>query len=261
MTPFELAVARFPNPRIARPRFTPLAAGGDLRPLTLIAAYSLGIFPWYNSGDPILWWSPHPRCALYPANFSLPRRSIRYLRKSGFSVSVNQCFERVIDACSEPRDYSDDTWITPEMRDAYVALHELGYAHSIETWLGDELVGGLYGVVLGKVFYGESMFHWVSEASRAASLGLATLAKRSGFKLIDCQQTSDLVLSMGAAEMPRSRFLTELAADLAEDKKATYSFCPWDPWRPGPWRERVENLLKTPRADSEGRANAADTGL
>ena len=145
-----------------------LCHGGDLSVERLVAGYSRGIFPWYDETTPILWWSPDPRCVLPPENFHLPRRSARAIRHACFRLTWDEAFEDVISACAAPRPAGDGTWLVPEMRSAYTELHRQGYAHSVETWLDGQLVGGLYGVGLGRAFFGESMFHRVSEASRAA---------------------------------------------------------------------------------------------
>lgn len=186
-----------------------LAVGGDLSPERLLFAYSLGIFPWYNEGEPILWWSPEPRCVLLPHELHLSRSLRKTLKRENFSVSFNKAFERVILACRDIRcrEGGDGSWITPEMLRAYLHLHRLGFAHSVESWNGDELVGGLYGICLGRCFFGESMFSLRSEASKVALVTLATSLERAGFELIDCQQTTAHLLSMGAREITRSRFL------------------------------------------------------
>ena len=188
-----------------------LMVGGDLSPERLIAAYVRGIFPWYSHGAPILWWSPDPRCVLDPAALHVGERLRRTLRSGRFSFSVDTCFERVIRACSEvPRPGQDGTWIVPEMIDAYVRLHRLGVAHSVETWEGGELAGGLYGVLLGRVFFGESMFHTRPDASKAAVVFLCEWLKAQGVELVDCQQTTKHMLRFGAVELPRAEFLARL---------------------------------------------------
>lgn len=186
-----------------------LAVGGDLSPERLLFAYSLGIFPWYNEGEPILWWSPDPRCVLLPKELHVSRSLRKTLRRETFQVSFNKAFERVIIACRDERcrDGGEGTWITPEMLRAYLNLHRLGFAHSVECWQGDELVGGLYGLCLGRCFFGESMFNLKTDASKVALVVLAESLKESGFELIDCQQTTGHLLSMGARDIPRARFL------------------------------------------------------
>lgn len=238
---FQLA-ALFPDPAAA-PEDAPLCMGGDLNPLRLLAAYSRGIFPWYGEGLPLLWWSPDPRCVLPLESFHLPRRSARTLRVSPFILTLDAAFGRVIRACAAPRSDSGQeppgTWITPEMIDAYEHLHTLGYAHSVEAWRGDKLVGGLYGVSLGRAFFGESMFHRAPEASRAALAGLVGVLRRRDAVLLDCQQATSHMERMGAQLVPRSDFLRELAAALAPvagsscpgGEAVAPRPCPWAPWR------------------------------
>jgi len=189
-----------------------LAIGGDLSIERLLLAYSLGIFPWYNPGEPILWWSPDPRCVLFPAELHVSRSLKRLLRKKPFRVSVNESFPGVIYWCRRLRAGLDGsgTWITPEMKQAFIHLHELGFAHSVECWDGEELVGGIYGVCLGRCFFGESMFSRCENASKVALVHLVRLLEHSGFELLDCQQTTSHLLSMGAREISRSDFLQHL---------------------------------------------------
>ncbi len=188
-----------------------LMAGGDLSPERLLAGYARGIFPWYGEGSPILWWSPDPRCVLIPSRLHVGDRLRRTLRSGRFSYSVDTCFGRVIRACAEaPRPGQDGTWIVPEMMHAYERLHTLGFAHSIEVWEQGELAGGLYGVLLGRVFFGESMFHTRSDASKAAVVWLTAWLSGLGVELVDCQQTTPHMLRLGAEEMPRGEFLERL---------------------------------------------------
>lgn len=196
----------FPDPRKAG-EGEYICAGGNLEPETLISAYAQGIFPWYSEGDPIIWHCPHPRCVLMPENFAVSARSRRKIRNSSFTATINTAFPDVIAACAAPRKEGGGTWILPEMREAYNRLHDLGYAHSVEIWQGGSLAGGLYGVALGQVFFGESMFRNASEGSRAALSVLAALLQMHGFRLLDCQQDSPHMLAMGAANMPRAAFL------------------------------------------------------
>jgi len=195
-----------------------LAIGGDLSSRRLLEAYRNGIFPWYSTGQPILWWSPDPRAVLYPERFRIARSLRKTLRRGTFQVTFDRAFEPVIQACAAPRvidgTRSDGTWITEEMKAAYIALHRAGYAHSVEAWSGSTLAGGLYGVALGRGFFGESMFHRQTDASKAALAGLVKLLERWQFSFIDCQLSSEHVLSLGAVEVPRSRFLGELAEAL-----------------------------------------------
>lgn len=184
-----------------------LAAGGDLSPERLISAYSRGIFPWYSDGQPILWWSPDPRLILVPSQTHIGRTLKKRLRKKTFDITVDTAFEEVIRHCAQiPRDDQDGTWITNEMEEAYISLHKHGIAHSIEAWADNHLVGGLYGVSLGKAFFGESMFSLTTDASKVAFATLATQLKQWGFELIDCQVKTDLLESFGATEIKRKEF-------------------------------------------------------
>ncbi len=185
-----------------------LAVGGDLSPERLLMAYSLGIFPWYNPGDPILWWSPDPRCVLFPENIHRSRSLKRFMTKSSYRISFDENFAAVIYWCRGLRAGLDGsgTWITPEMRSAYIRLHDLGFAHSVECWDGDQLVGGLYGVAIGRCFFGESMFSRQTNASKVVLVHLMEHLKEKGYLLLDCQQTTDHLLSMGAEEISRDHF-------------------------------------------------------
>jgi leucyl/phenylalanyl-tRNA---protein transferase len=183
-----------------------LAAGGDLSPERLIAAYRNGIFPWYSPGQPVLWWSPDPRAVLFPEEFRCRRSLEKTLRNGGFTVSVDRDFAGVIDGCAAPRAASPGTWITVEMRAAYLELHRLGCGHSIEAWRAGALVGGLYGVRLGGVFFGESMFSRARDASKAALAHLVALCRRNAIAAIDCQLPSRHLASLGARTIPRARF-------------------------------------------------------
>jgi leucyl/phenylalanyl-tRNA--protein transferase len=183
-----------------------LAAGGDLAPARLLAAYRRGIFPWYEDGQPILWWCPDPRAVLFPGELRVSRSLKRTLRRELFLASVDQDFEAVIEACAR-RETAAGTWITREMSAAYSRLHELGYAHSIEVWRGGELAGGIYGVLLGGVFFGESMFSRVSDASKVAMVHLRDFGQPRGLALIDCQIPSRHLASLGSREIPRRAFL------------------------------------------------------
>ena len=213
-------VEEFPDVRYATDDGL-LALGGDLKPERLLKAYSKGIFPWYNPGEPILWWTPNPRCVLFPDRFK-PSRSLRKsIRNKGFSFTFDEVFEQVIDQCAQPRAEGQGSWITRDMREAYLALHRLGYAHSVETWHNGNLVGGLYGIAMGRVFFGESMFAHISDASKAALDNLVTHLLEMDFRLIDCQITSSHLLSLGAEEIPRSEFLSHLETGLATESKPT----------------------------------------
>ena len=201
-----------------------LAVGGDLAPERLLAAYRRGIFPWYSPGEPILWWSPDPRMVLFPAEFKVSRSLGRTLRRGGYEVRLDTAFAQVIAACAQtPRRGQQGTWIVPEMQAAYRRLHELGLAHSVETWVDGELVGGLYGIALGRMFYGESMFSWRSDASKIAVAHLARYLERLGFGMVDCQMHTAHLASLGAREIPRDNFIARLDALVAAGPA------------PGPW--------------------------
>jgi len=187
-----------------------LAAGGDLSPRRLLAAYARGIFPWYSEDEPILWWCPDPRMVLYVEEFHLSRSLARRMRKGEYDVRVNTAFEAVVRACAAPRPEQDGTWIHEEMIEAYLRLHELGYAHSIESWRDGELAGGLYGVALGRVFFGESMFARAIDASKVALAHLVQLMRARGAPLIDCQMETAHLASLGARPIPRAEFVREL---------------------------------------------------
>ncbi|WP_165235044.1 leucyl/phenylalanyl-tRNA--protein transferase [Aquisphaera insulae] len=204
----------FPPPAMADPEGI-LAVGGDLSPGRLIAAYRAGIFPWYEAGGPILWWSPDPRAVLYLDELNVSRRLARTIRSGRFETRLDTAFPQVIRACAEvSRPGEDGTWITPEMQRAYIRLHELGHAHSMEAWRDGELAGGIYGVRVGRCFCGESMFHRRTDASKVALVALVARLRAEGVTLLDCQVTSEHMLSLGAREIPRRRFLEELEAGL-----------------------------------------------
>lgn len=207
-----------------------LAAGGDLSVPSLLGAYRSGIFPWFSEGEPILWWSPDPRMVLFPAELKISRSLDKTLRKGRFRFTADSAFVRVIEACSAPRPGQSGTWITREMIDAYRALHEAGFAHSIESWLDDELVGGLYGVAIGRVFFGESMFSRSSDASKVALVALVRQLSRWQFGLIDCQMKTSHLASFGAREIARTDFARRLA-ELVDYENI-----------PGPWRLDANRL-------------------
>ncbi len=197
----------FPHPSQASPDGV-LAVGGDLSIERLILAYKAGIFPWYNEGEPIIWWSPDPRFVLFPEQLKISKSMRQVLRRKTFQITYDTNFRGVIEACQHmPRHDQDGTWITPAMLEAYVRLHEAGYAHSVEAWQDGELVGGLYGVSLGKCFFGESMFAKVSNASKAAFIDLSLNLKEKGFVCIDCQQETAHLGSLGATCIGRDEFL------------------------------------------------------
>lgn len=187
-----------------------LAAGGELSPQRLLDAYEHGIFPWFNPGEPILWWSPDPRMVLFPSELKVSRSLRKVLKKQNYEVRVDTAFCAVMRACAAPRDAAGGTWISEEMVAAYGGLHEKGLAHSVETWRDGELIGGLYGVALGRMFYGESMFSRVTDASKIAFVHLVRQLERWGFGMIDCQMKTAHLASLGAREIPRSEFVQRL---------------------------------------------------
>ncbi|HYY24635.1 MAG TPA: leucyl/phenylalanyl-tRNA--protein transferase [Candidatus Udaeobacter sp.] len=209
----------FPPPEYADPSGL-LAVGGDLSSERLLEAYRLGIFPWYSEDQPILWWSPDPRLIVEFEDFKVSRSLRRTLKKRIFQVTFDRAFEQVIRACaSVPREGQSGTWITREMQEAYINLHVLGYAHSVETWFEGRLVGGLYGISLGKAFFGESMFHRKTDASKVALATLVEKLKVWGFHLIDAQMTTDHMISLGAKEVSRRVFLKRLHSALRHPTK------------------------------------------
>jgi len=185
-----------------------LAAGGDLTPQRLLDAYRHGIFPWYSEGEPILWWSPDPRMVLYTGELKVSRSLAKNLRNKGYELRIDTAFREVIKGCAN----REETWLSRPMQAAYLALHQSGYAHSFETWREDDLVGGLYGVAIGRMFYGESMFSSATDASKVALVGLVRALVARGFPLIDCQMKTPLLASLGGREIPRAAFLRALAA-------------------------------------------------
>ncbi|RJQ65923.1 MAG: leucyl/phenylalanyl-tRNA--protein transferase [Desulfobacteraceae bacterium] len=200
----------FPPPHLATKEGL-LAVGGDLRPERLILAYRNGIFPWYSENDPILWWSPDPRLVLYPEELHISGSLRRTIRRSLYQMSFDTDFEGVISACAQLRLESlEGTWITPEMKSAYVRLHELGIAHSVEARFDGKLVGGLYGVSLGRAFFGESMFSRMNDASKVCLVYLASFLKKQNFSLIDCQVHTEHLMRMGARVVKRNMFLKQL---------------------------------------------------
>ncbi len=184
-----------------------LAIGGDLTPERLIDAYRRGIFPWFNEGQPILWWSPDPRCILQPEEINVSRSLAKRIKKNEYRITYNQAFNEVLEGCSGVRRGISDTWITSDIKLAYVKLFEQGYAHSVECWHEDALVGGLYGVALGKVFFGESMFSWRSDASKVALVDLCHRLQAMDFRVIDCQVHSKHLQSLGAKPVHREYFI------------------------------------------------------
>ncbi len=210
-----------------------LAIGGDLRCERLLLAYRNGIFPWYNVGQPILWWSPDPRTVLFPEKLKISRSLRKTLRAGAVRVSLDQAFEQVMRACAAPRRKDPDggTWITSEMIAAYSELHRRGYAHSVEVWQGEELVGGLYGVAIGKAFFGESMFSRINDASKIALVYLVRQLAAWNFGIIDCQQKTAHLLSLGAEEIPRTQFMA-LVRQCVDANPA-----------PGPWVLEIDQNI------------------
>ncbi len=205
----------FPRPELADPDGL-LAIGGDLSPPRIIQAYATGIFPWYSEGSPVLWWSPDPRMVLFPEEFKRHKNLRRLVCSGEFGVTMDADFTGVIKACSKVgrKGQEEGTWITKAMQEAYVRLFELGYAHSVECWLNDELAGGLYGVALGKIFFGESMFYYVTDASKVALWHLVDFLLENDFKLIDAQQDTPHLRSLGARLIPRKDFLKILEENI-----------------------------------------------
>ena len=200
----------FPPPALAEKNGL-LAIGGDLSPERLLLAYSMGIFPWFSEGDPLLWWSPDPRLVLFPDEFRTPARLQRYYRNAQVTLSRDCAFPLVIKQCAETRtETGEKTWITREMQKAYIELHQRGFAHSIECWQKNQLVGGLYGIALGKVFFGESMFSRLKCASQFALMELFSFLKRKKFRMVDCQMTTDHLLRFGAREISGRDFQLHL---------------------------------------------------
>lgn len=195
-----------------------LAAGGDLSPTRILAAYRRGIFPWFAAGDPILWWSPDPRMVLVPAELKISRSLARTLRNADYEMRLDTAFEEVIHACATaPRDGQAGTWITPEMETAYTELHRLGHAHSVETWVGGQLAGGLYGIAIGHAFFGESMFASARDASKIALAHLCAHLRRREFGIIDCQMETTHLATLGARPAPRSDFVARIECLCRED--------------------------------------------
>ena len=186
-----------------------VGVGGDLRPGPLVEAYTNGIFPWFNPGDPIIWWSPDPRAIIDLQNFHVPRRLAATIKQQKFRVTVDTQFRAVMEGCAADRE--EGTWVTVEMIDAYTALHERGQAHSLEVWIGEQLVGGIYGVAIGGFFAGESMFHRARDASKVALVILLTHLRDRGFELFDTQIINDHTAQFGAVEIPRAEYLLRLA--------------------------------------------------
>jgi len=221
----------FPEPELAREDGL-LAVGGDLCIERLILAYRMGIFPWFSQGDPILWWSPDPRLVLYPDALHVSRSLMKTLKQGRFIVTLDQDFAQVIAACAgAPRDKQPGTWITTDMMHAYCRLHEAGFAHSVEVWNQGELAGGLYGVSLGKCFFGESMFARKNNASKVGLVALVHFLQKWSFNLIDCQVTTQHLVRLGAREIPRKHFMAELKLALKS------------PTQKGNWGRSKEDII------------------
>lgn len=216
---------QFPNPSnaLVEPNGL-LAFGGDLSDTRLLAAYRQGIFPWFSEGEPILWWSPDPRCVFETKDLKINRSLRRQLAGRNWRVSVNQAFAEVVRACAAPRNDGSGTWILPGMIEAYLSLHALGHAHSVEVWDGERLIGGIYGIAIGKLFCGESMFSRESGGSKLALIELAQLLRQRGFPIIDAQVANAHTLGMGAREIPRAHYLEQIAELVCEfDSAASWS--------------------------------------
>ncbi len=199
-----------------------LAAGGDLRPERLLAAYRHGCFPWYQEGQPLLWWSPDPRTVLFPDELHVSRSLRKRMRNGDYRVTFDKAFAEVIQGCAGPRSYADGTWITTPMQDAYVRLHEMGVAHSVEVWQQGQLVGGLYGIAMGELFFGESMFSRATDASKVGFVTLVERLREWGFALIDCQMPTRHLESFGARNIPRAAFAEALAMHLDRPSAADW---------------------------------------
>jgi leucyl/phenylalanyl-tRNA--protein transferase len=204
-----------------------LAAGGTLSPQRLLDAYRRGIFPWYSPDQPPLWWSPDPRMVLFPRELKVSRSLTKRLKKQDYEIRIDTAFREVMLACaSTPRPGQDGSWIVPEILEGYCALHALGYAHSVETWMDGQLAGGLYGVSIGRMFYGESMFHHATDASKLAFVHLVRHLKLQGYGMIDCQMHTPHLASLGAREIPRDEFARRLAelVNLKPDSPGQWNF-------------------------------------
>jgi|TARA_B110000091_G_C13799225_1_gene469352 leucyl/phenylalanyl-tRNA--protein transferase len=216
--PWLTKIEDFPNPNEGDDQGL-LAIGGELSSEWLLSSYKKGIFPWYNNSDPILWWSPNPRMVLIPSEFKISKSFRNTLNKHKFRISMNEDFESVLSNCALiKRQGQTDTWLTNEMQQAYVEMHKLGWAHSVEVWEKEKLVGGLYGIAFGKIFFGESMFSLVSNSSKLALHYLCEKLLSNNFELLDCQVYTSHLLSLGAKTVPRKSFLSTLEKYAKENK-------------------------------------------
>jgi leucyl/phenylalanyl-tRNA--protein transferase len=223
----------FPPPEHALQRPNGLLAwGGDLHPDRLLRAYQEGIFPWFSEGEPVLWWTPDPRCVLWPHQVYVSSRTRRRYNSGRFRITADTAFAEVINSCAAPRDGVAGTWITRELKNSFMELHERGITHSVEVWQGHQLVGGIYGMALGRVFFGESMFSRVTDASKLALVSLCRQLQQWSFGLLDCQVTNPHLLSMGAVELPRARFIQHIENLVNQ------------PGQPGSWRERFDSTAR-----------------
>ena len=213
-----------------------LAAGADLSPERLIDAYAHGIFPWFSDEDPVLWWSPDPRMVLFTSEVHISKSLRKRIRSGKISVTLDSRFLQVMEGCAAPRPGQDGTWITDEMTEAYGRLFEMGHAHSVETWEDDRLVGGLYGVALGRMFFGESMFSRAADASKVALVALASQIERWGFTCIDCQMSTNHLSSLGAREIPRRAFLRQMRPLISQNPV------------PSPWKVDADLLATIVRS-------------
>lgn len=219
-----------------------LAAGADLSPARLVDAYTHGIFPWFNDEEPPLWWSPDPRMVVFTRERRVPRSLRKVMAAGRYRVTLDTAFTEVMQGCAEPRPDQDGTWITPQIVEAYVALHRLGHAHSVEAWDGDALVGGLYGVVVGRMFFGESMFARRADASKVAFMTLLAQFERWEMPLVDCQVSTEHLASLGGRELPRGEFLAEVGRLVTQEPI------------PSPWRLELALQAKGPpgRPEAQG---------
>ncbi len=210
----------FPPPELAEENGL-LAIGGDLSPERLLLAYRSGIFPWYSEGDPILWWSPSPRLVIFPDEFKIPRRLARFIKQQKYKMTMDRAFQQVMDSCASASGRQEEgTWISQDMIEAYTVLHEQGWAHSVECWQEKELVGGLYGIALGRVFFGESMFSIRPNTSKVALIFLVEHLQKWNFDLIDCQMKTEHLMQFGAREIPGTEFQSILAQNIKDSNNS-----------------------------------------